>query len=130
MSGYVVSARRWARGWELHIVDPAGAEVGVTQSRTLAGAEAMVRDYLSVDLDQPGKSFEVEVRPDLDADLIASVTAARASAREAERAQREAAARSRAVAHALRDAGLSGSEIAVVLRVSTQRVSQLMSSRR
>ena len=33
---YTVTARRWTRGWELHIVDEAGDLVGVTQVRTLA----------------------------------------------------------------------------------------------
>jgi predicted transcriptional regulator len=45
---------------------------------------------------------------------------------DAERAQRGAAARSRALAVRLREAGLTGADIAVVLRVSPQRVSQLM----
>jgi hypothetical protein len=41
---FQVRAERWARGWELHI-----AGVGVTQSRTLAEAEHMVRDYIRLD---------------------------------------------------------------------------------
>jgi hypothetical protein len=41
---YTVRARHWERGWELHVEG-----VGVTQSRTLARAEAMVRDYLRLD---------------------------------------------------------------------------------
>ena len=50
----------------------------------------------------------------------------RAAVDHAERAQRAAAARSRALALRLREAGLTGADIAVVLRVSPQRVSQLM----
>lgn len=46
---YVVSARRWEHGWELHITDAAGEEVGVTQSHTLSDAERVVRDYLALD---------------------------------------------------------------------------------
>jgi hypothetical protein len=34
-----VCAKRWKRGWELHIDG-----IGVTQSRNLSGAEQMVRD--------------------------------------------------------------------------------------
>lgn len=126
MNGYVATARRWARGWELHITDDAGAELGVTQSHTLAGAEAMARDYIAIVLDVEPDTFTVEVRPELDGDLAARVAAAREAARAAEQAQRDAATQSRQIARDLRDAGLSGSEIAVVLRVSTQRVSQLM----
>ena len=40
---YEVHARRWARGWELHIDG-----VGVTQSRSLSDAEGMVRDYIAL----------------------------------------------------------------------------------
>ena len=60
------------------------------------------------------------------AGLDAEIAAVRAAVDHAERAQREAAARSRALALRLRDAGLTGADIAVVLRVSPQRVSQLM----
>ncbi|MGQ0575999.1 MAG: hypothetical protein ACT4RN_17590 [Pseudonocardia sp.] len=126
MSGFVVAARRWARGWELHIVDEHGAEVGVTQSRSLAGAEVMVRDYLALDHDADPDSFVVQVRADLDDDLVARVTAAREATQRAEQAQRDAAEQTRAVARALRDAGLSGADIAAVLGVSPQRVSQLL----
>lgn len=38
---YEVRAKRWEHGWELHIDG-----LGVTQSRTLAGAEPMVRGYI------------------------------------------------------------------------------------
>lgn len=41
---YTVIAKRWDRGWELHING-----VGVTQSRALNDAEAMVRDYIALD---------------------------------------------------------------------------------
>ena len=60
------------------------------------------------------------------AGLDAEIAAVRAAVDHAERAQRDAAARSRALALRLRDAGLTGADIAVVLRVSPQRVSQLM----
>ncbi|MEU4683059.1 hypothetical protein [Streptomyces xinghaiensis] len=39
---YEVVAKRWKRGWELHV---AGA--GVTQSRNLLDAEGMVRDHVA-----------------------------------------------------------------------------------
>lgn len=38
---YNVIAKRWKHGWELHIEG-----LGVTQSKTLATADAMVRDYI------------------------------------------------------------------------------------
>lgn len=57
---YEVTAKRWSGGWELHIAD-----VGVTQSRTLDDAEAMVRDYIAVDLDVPEDSFDMVITPEL-----------------------------------------------------------------
>lgn len=59
---YVAAARRWACGWELHITDDAGNEVGVTQSRTLTTAERVVRDYLA--LDERDADAAVEIRPE------------------------------------------------------------------
>lgn len=42
--------------------------------------------------------------------------------------QRDTAARSRRVARRLKAAGLSGADIAVVLKISAQRVSQLVTA--
>jgi DNA-directed RNA polymerase specialized sigma subunit len=127
LSAYTVIARRWEHGWELEIHDDE-TEVGVTQSRTLAGAERMVRDYLAVDLGADPASFEIEIQPELTGELAEEVRAAREGVRVLERTQREVAARSRTAARHLKEAGLSGSEIAAVLGVSTQRVSQLVNS--
>ena len=122
---YVVTARRWARGWELHIADAAGEAIGVTQVRALSRAAAMVRDYLDVD-DRP-PADEIHVVPELDAALRERVDAARSAVRRAAVEQERAAAASRTAVQELKDAGLSGAEIAAVLEVSPQRVSQLSS---
>jgi hypothetical protein len=121
---YTVSARRWARGWELHIIDAAGEEIGVTQTRRLSGARAMVRDYLEVD-GRPAAD-DIHVVPELDAELRDRVNAARAAVRRAAEQQERAAAASRTAVEELKEAGLSGYEIAAVLEVSPQRVSQLL----
>ena len=128
MSVYQVTARRWAHGWELHIHDDAGEEIGVTQSRSLAGAERMACDYLALDLGGEPESYDVTITPELDGNLAIEADAARQAVRNAEQAQRDAAARQRAAARHLKESGLSGADIAVVLRVSTQRVSQLVNS--
>ena len=122
---YTVTARRWARGWELHIVDAAGQTVGVTQVRALSAAASMVCDFLEVD-DRP-PADEIHVVPELDAGLRERVDAARSAVRRAAVEQERAAAASRTAVQELKDAGLSGSEIAAVLEVSPQRVSQLSS---
>lgn len=117
---YIVRARHWARGWELHVEG-----VGVTQSRTLAAAEEMVRDYLRLDGHADWKGSDLVIAPDLDG-LERRASAARELTRSAERAQRDAAREARAVARALREAGLSVSDTATVLGVSRGRVSQLV----
>ncbi|HTW00466.1 MAG TPA: hypothetical protein VMF87_09220 [Streptosporangiaceae bacterium] len=121
MKTYTVRARRWAHGWELHIDG-----IGVTQSHTLHDAEAMARDYITLDTGEPDASFQVEIVPEIGGGLDEKTRAARTAVAEADQAQRRAAARSRQAARDLRQAGLSGRDIAVVLKVSPQRVSQLL----
>jgi len=58
---YNVIAKRREHGWELYIDG-----IGVTQSRLLSGAEAMVRDYLAADDISDAETAEVTIRPDLD----------------------------------------------------------------
>lgn len=121
MSTYHVTAKRWGSYWELHI-----AGVGVTQSRTLLSAERTVRDYLFLDERTDAATATIDVRPELDGELAAEAEAARQAVRDVEQARAAAAARSRDVARRLRASGLSGADIAAVLGVSTQRVSQLV----
>jgi hypothetical protein len=118
---YRVTAKRWARGWELHIDGE-----GVTQSRSLADAEGMVRDYVALLHDVAVDSFDIEITPEVGGGLDDSVRTAREAVASAETARRSAAKASRAVAARLRGAGLTGRDIAVVLGVSAQRVSQLL----
>lgn len=121
MSTYTVTAKRWQHGWELHI-----DRVGVTQSRSLADAETMVRDYIALDLEVPPDSFHVEITPEIPGSLGTELAEARRAVADAADAQREAAAKSRAAARRLKAAGLSGRDIAAVLDLSPQRVSQLL----
>jgi predicted XRE-type DNA-binding protein len=124
MSAYTVHARPWARGWELHIDG-----VGVTQSRSLRDAGRMARDYIMLDTGtDPGPSG-VKVIPEVDG-LERDAESAREAAAQADKAQRAAARRYRDVARALRQRGISGRDIAVVMHVSPQRVSQLLAGER
>jgi DNA-directed RNA polymerase specialized sigma24 family protein len=121
MSTYTVRAKRWKHGWELHIEG-----VGVTQSRNLDGAEQMVRDYIETLTDHDTTGDIVIIKPQVGAGLDEAADAAREAVTEAERALRAAAARTRQVAQRLRSEGLSGRDIAAILHVSAQRVSQLL----
>ncbi|MFF5261435.1 hypothetical protein ACFY4C_21030 [Actinomadura viridis] len=115
-------AKRWDCGWELHIED-----VGVTQVKRLNNAEETARDYIALDRDLDPDSFDVEITPDVGEELGRGIAEAKRATADAERAQERAAKKNRRVADLLRQAGLSGREIALVLMVSPQRVSQLLS---
>lgn len=89
----------------------------------------MVRDYVALSEDVEPNSFGVLIAVDLEGDL-GEAEEIREAIRRAEDAQRDAAARSRQLALRLKASGLTGADIAVILRVSPQRVSQLVSSAR
>lgn len=116
---YTVTAKRWKHGWELHVDG-----IGVTQSKTLATAEQMVRDYIETLTDQDVSGADVVITPELGA-LGKKVKTVRAQVDAAERAQRDAAQAKRQLADDLRSAGLSVSDTAAILGVSRGRVSQL-----
>jgi hypothetical protein len=86
MTTYVVRAKRWAHGWELHIDG-----VGVTQSRTLDGAEQMVRDYVETLTDRDVSDATVVIEPDLGG-LEAEAADVRKQIERAQRENRQAAA--------------------------------------
>jgi DNA-directed RNA polymerase specialized sigma subunit len=121
LSEYVVRATPWAHGWELDIPG-----VGVTQSRNLREAEAMVRDYLNLDMGEvEATNADVKTVPvikgrDIDIEKV------KALQERAEAVQRSAATATRELAAKLRKAGASGADIARLLGVSAQRVSQLL----
>jgi predicted XRE-type DNA-binding protein len=71
----------------------------------------------------------VEILPDL-AGLETQVRQVRETTARAEAAQRKAATMTRTVVRNLKARGLSGNDIAAVLKVSPQRVSQLAKSER
>lgn len=123
MTTHDVIARRWKHGWELYIPG-----VGVTQSRNLAEAKMMVRDYIETLTGQDASGAEVVVTTQVGDGLDEEARAAREAVAAADRATRAAAARSRKVARDLKQAGLSGRDIAAILNVSAQRVSQLLKS--
>ncbi len=123
MTTYEVRACRWKHGWELHIAD-----IGVTQSRSLAEAETMVRDYIETLTGVDANGAQVVITPEVGDGLDEEARAAREAVAAADRATRAAAARSRKVARDLKQAGLSGRDIAAILKVSAQRVSQLLKS--
>ena len=123
MSIYTVTATRWAHGWELDIDG-----VGVTQARSLGEVDAMLRDYVALMVsDDAARNarFDHQFRLRGAEDEIADV---RSEYDELLQKQAQLAVRTRKVALMLRHQGLTGRDIAIVLGVSPQRVSQLINS--
>jgi hypothetical protein len=118
-SEHAVTAKRWGPGWELDIDG-----IGATQSKTLATAEQMIRDYIETLTDQDVSGADLAITPELGA-LEKKVKTVRAQVDAAERTQRDAAHAKRQLADDLRSAGLSVSDTAALLGVSRGRVSQL-----
>lgn len=118
---YVVHAKHWAKGWELHI-----DSVGVTQSRTLDTAEGMVREYLSLALNVAESDVAVDMRIDVDSTVMADIKRARALQPRIAEEQADVAGLLRRAVAALRAERYSVSDIASILGVSRGRVSALV----
>lgn len=117
---YTARARRWERGWELHIPG-----VGVTQSHGLADADEMIADYIRIITGAEPGDYEISLTIEVGDDLDDLVRQTRRNLEAAAEAQRAAAEGSRELVRRLKDKGLTGRDIAAVLGVSPQRVSQL-----
>jgi hypothetical protein len=121
---YQITARRWARGWELDID---GATV--TQSHGLRDAERMVRDWLDITGHADAATVELFWTYDVgDNALQAELADVRHAIKEAARLQVLAEARSRKVVSELLGRGIKSAEIATMTGLSKQRVSQLIKS--
>lgn len=126
---YKIEVSRDGRWWMIHIPEIDG----VTQARRLGEAEAMAREYIALALGIPIDRVKVETasvrmeQPQF-RELLSDareVKDLRATAREAERKATEA---TREYAHWLTAHGIPVRDIADLLDISPQRVSQLANS--
>lgn len=115
---YRVIARRAPSGWTLHVAD-----LGTTSTRSLATAEKDARAHIQAVTGRD--DVIVQIHPKLDLRLGELVSEARARAAELAELTTLVATKSRDAAWQLQEAGLSNVDIAVVLGISEQRVSQL-----
>ena len=115
-----VTARKWAKGWELEL-----DEQSFTQVSKLTHAEDQVRDYLdTISPDISHSDWKINIVLE-DPALARAVNDMKTTARAAAELQIEAGKKSRAVVRELRSKGLSPSEVAVTLNITRGRVSQL-----
>ena len=123
MNTYTARAERDEGGW--WVVTVPELDGVFTQSRRLDRVEDLARDAISLWLEVPPTSFNVELKatvPKLD-EQISRVDHLR---REAERLREEATATSRELARELSVRGLTVRDIGQVLGISYQRAAQLL----
>lgn len=122
---YTALAERSGSWWAIRVAELPGV---FSQARRLEGVDYMARDAISLLLDIPADSFDVQVReivdPEADA-LVAEAIQARADAIDH---QRIAASKSREAVRTLDRLGLPQRDIGRLLHLSHQRVAQLLAS--
>lgn len=122
---YEVHARQDDEAWGIVVPEVPGA---LSLVRRLSTAERSAREAIAWVLGVPQDSFDLRLVVEMPGDIGKELAEVRDIAAEADRMAREAADRKRLLIGQLKTAGLSGSDIAAVLDVSPQRVSQLTSS--
>jgi hypothetical protein len=121
MSGY--TGRAWREGdWWVVDVD----DVGTTQARTLDKVDHMARSLVADLTATPYESVSVAVTIDLPPAVAAQVADLRAKIDQAAAQAQEASDLQARLVHSLAaDEGLTGREIAAILKVTPGRVSQI-----
>ena len=122
---YTAEVERSGRWWAIRVPELRGVH---TQSRTLDGVEPMVREAIAVFLDVGEETFDVEIRQALEPDLERVVHEAILARSAALEQQQAASAKARAAVMVLRDRGLPQRDIGRLLKLSHQRVAQLLDS--
>jgi len=121
VSGYTGRAWRENDWWVIDVDD-----VGTTQARTLDKVDHMARSLVADLIGAPYESVAVAVTIDLPPAIAAQVAALRAKADQAAAHALEASDLQARLVHALAaEEGLTGREIAAILKVTPGRVSQI-----
>ena len=108
--------------WAIDVVEVAGLH---TQARRLDQVEAMVLDAATLLTGRPEEQFAVTVVPALPEADQQVVQTARARSGALAAAERAAAQASRTAVARLREDGLTVRDVAAIMGISPQRVSQL-----
>lgn len=123
MKNYSVKAIRSGKYWHLEIE---GLSQG-TQARTLDEAGDMATDLIHIVTGEALENIRVSVLPQLPDDIAEIQDEAKKLFAQAKETNALAAAKSRTVAHLLREQGLTYKDIGKVLDISYQRAAQLAS---
>ncbi|SCL19576.1 type II toxin-antitoxin system HicB family antitoxin [Micromonospora inyonensis] len=121
MTKYTAVCVRSGNWWSISVPELRGVH---SQARRLDQVEAMAREAIALMLDVSPRSFEVEVRPEISAE-VAAARQARARLVEAERSAEKATVDA---AKTLLEQGYTVRDAGSLLGISPQRVSQLTSS--
>ncbi len=129
MYEFKIDVMRDGRWWMVHIPEIDG----LTQARRLSEAETMAREYIALDQNLPLgdiKAETVSVRMDGPAfrDLLEIAREIKSLRAEANEMERKATEKAQAYARSLTTYGVPVRDIAELLDISPQRVSQLANS--
>jgi predicted RNase H-like HicB family nuclease len=128
MKTYAVTTERTGGWWAFSIPEIKGAH---GQAKRLEQVKGEARDLVSMMLDVPEDSFELEVAVKLDPRMEHILDEAKSAREQLESSQRIAQEKLRAAAEQFKDvAGLSLRDIGSLLDVSFQRISQILRDKR
>jgi len=128
MRTYTVTTERSGSWWAFTIPEIPGAH---GQAKRLDQVRDEARDVVSMMLDAPADSFDLELSVKLDPRMEHALDEARAAREQFESCQRVAQEKLRVAAEQFKDvAGLSVRDIGSLLDVSFQRISQILNNKR
>ncbi len=120
---YHVDAYQDGNWWSLQVREMPNA---ISQVTSLDQADEWIREAINIFSDEPEDSFDVEIIPVVGEELEAALAEAREFAAELDQFQRRMVRMYRSVMLDLSKLRTKGKDFAAILKVSPQRVSQLL----
>jgi predicted RNase H-like HicB family nuclease len=120
---YHVDAYQDGKWWSLQVREMPNA---ISQVKSLDQADEWIREAINIVSDEPEDSFDVEIIPVVGEELEAALAEAREFAAELDQFQRRMVRMYRSAMLDLSKLGTKGKNIAAILKVLPQRVSQLL----
>ena len=120
---YHVDAYQDGKWWSLQVREMPNA---ISQVKSLDLADEWIREAINIVSDEPEDSFDVEIIPVVGEELEAALAEAREFAAEQDQFQQRRVWMYRSVMLDLSKLRTKGKDFAAILKVSPQRVSQLL----